>query len=110
MADEMKELSLRIEKIEKMLEGIAAPRAPAATNLTQEEIAAFQKVRDVVSVEFDKFCGINDCFRCIVVRCQTICQTVCDVICNPCDVECSCGPCNLGGGLRGRVGRFGGMG
>ncbi len=108
MADEMKELSLRIEKIEKMLEGIAAERAPAA-DLTKEEIQAFRKVRDVVAADLDLFCGINDCFRCIIMRCQRICDVVCDVICRPCDVECSCGPCNVGG-LRGRVSRFGGLG
>lgn len=109
MADEMKELSLRIDRIEKLLTDIAVERAPVATELTKDEIAAFQKVRDVVAVDYGKFCGINDCYRCIITRCATICQVVCDIVCNPCDVECSCGPCNIGG-LRGRVSRFGGMG
>lgn len=109
MSNETKELSLRIERIEKLLEGIAVERAPAAQELTKEELAAFKKVRDVVAADWGHFCGINDCFRCIVVRCQALCQVVCDVICNPCDVECSCGPCNIGG-LRGRVSRFGGLG
>jgi hypothetical protein len=109
MADEMKELSLRIQKIEKMLENLTVERAPTAEELTEDEIAAFQKVRDVISADFGKFCGINDCYRCVVVRCQTVCQTVCDIICNPCDVECSCGPCNVGG-LKGRVSRFGKLG
>ena len=109
MSDDLKELSLRIEKIEKLLEGIAVERAPTATELTEEEIAAFQKVRDVVASDWGKFCGINDCFRCVVVRCQTVCQIACDVLCNPCDVECSCGPCNIGG-LRGRLGRFSNLG
>lgn len=110
MSDNVKELSLRIERIEKMIEGIAIERAPVKSDLTKEEIKAFRKVSDMVAVDFGHFCGINDCFRCIVVRCQSICQVVCDNICNPCDVECSCGPCGLGGGLRGRVNRFGGMG
>lgn len=109
MSNEMKELSLRIEKIEKILEGIAVERAPTASELTKEEVAAYHKVRDVVAIDWGRFCGINDCFRCVVTRCSSICQVVCDIICNPCDVECTCGPCSPGG-LRGRVSRFGGLG
>ncbi len=109
MPDDNKDLSLRIERIEKLLEGIAAERVPVATELTEDELKAFQKVRDVVAVDWGNMCGINDCYRCIVVRCITTCQTVCDIVCQPCDVECSCGPCSAGG-LRGRLNRFGRMG
>jgi hypothetical protein len=110
MADDLKELSLRIEKMEKMLESLAGERAQVtAADLSADEVKAFQKVRDVIAADFGRFCGINDCFRCIIVRCATVCQVVCDVVCTPCDIECSCGPCNPGG-LRGRVGRFGSLG
>ncbi|WP_269585033.1 hypothetical protein [Roseibium sp. Sym1] len=109
MSDETKELSLRIERIETLLDNMVAERAPVATELTVDEIKAFQKVRDVIAADWGNMCGINDCFRCIVVRCSTVCQVLCDVVCQPCDVECSCGPCSVGG-LRGRVSRFSRMG
>lgn len=108
MADDMKELALRIERIEKMIEGLAAERAPVAADLTADEISAYRKVRDVVAVDYGHFCGINDCFRCVIVRCTVSCQ-ICEVVCRPCDVECSCGPCSPGG-LRGRINRFGDLG
>ena len=113
MPDEMKELSLRIERIERMVESIAVERAPsAAADLSADEISAFRKVRDVVAQDFERFCGINDCFRCIVTRCGFLCEFVCGRG-GPCDVECSCGPCGFGGGgggFGGRVNRFGNLG
>ena len=109
MSDDIKELSLRIQKIEKLVEHLATERAPATASLTQDEIAAYQKVRDIIAADYGRYCGINDCFRCVIVRCITSCITLCDTVCTPCDVECSCGPCNIGG-IRGKTGRFGNLG
>lgn len=109
MPEETKELSLRIERIEKLVEGLAGQRQAQPADLSADEIKAYQKVRDVIAVDYGRFCGINDCFRCVIVRCLTACQTVCDIVCEPCDIECSCGPCAVGG-LRGRTSRFGRLG
>jgi len=93
MADkELEKLELRIGKIERLLEEAVAKRAP--TKITEEEMAAFQKVRDVIAADWGDFCGINDCYRCVVIRClQCFTPTP---LCRPCDVECSCGPGNIG--------------
>lgn len=106
MSEGLKELSLRIDALER----VAVDRTSRATQLSDDEIKAYLKVRDVVAPDYGQFCGINDCYRCVIVRCISNCQALCDVSCSPCDVECSCGPCNIGGGLRSRVNRFGSMG
>jgi len=107
--NEIKELQLRIEKLESMLERVGTSRQQPSS-LTAEEMAAYRKVRDVIAADFGEFCGINDCFRCVVVRCS-LCQVFCDVRCRPCDVECVCGPCGLGGGgFAGGLRRFGNLG
>lgn len=105
--DNVKRLEMRIAKLEEMIGQMGARRAPA--EVTAEEIKAYQKVRDVLAADWGEFCGINDCFRCIIVRCITRCIALCDVVCRPCDVECSCGPCNMGG-LGGRLRRFSDLG
>lgn len=106
--DTIKRLEMKIAQLESAMEKMAATRAPApAQQLSAEEIAAYRKVRDVIAADYGDFCGINDCFRCIVVRCVQVCRVLCDF--RPCDIECTCGPCNIGslaGGLR----RFGNLG
>jgi hypothetical protein len=95
--DDVKELNLRLTKLEQAIGGLAEQRS--VTNLTADEIKAYQKVRDVMAANWGDFCGINDCFRCVVVRCLR-CYTP---LCRRCDIECSCGPCaigTLGGGLQ----------
>jgi hypothetical protein len=105
-------LDLRLTRIESAIEKLGAAREPvAAAQLSAEEIAAYRKVRDVIAADYGEFCGINDCFRCIVVRCVTSCITNCVTVCvRPCDIECTCGPCNLGGGFTGGLSRFGRLG
>lgn len=109
MAEEqgIKKLEMRIAKLEELIEQLSTRRAPV--NVSAEEIKAYQKVRDVIAADWGDFCGINDCFRCTVVRCGTRCLTLCDIVCRPCDVECSCGPCSMGG-LGGRLRRFSSLG
>jgi hypothetical protein len=92
MAEDTKALELRIAQLEKKLAEVATQRQQP-TNLTKEEIAAYQKVRDVIAADWGEFCGINDCFRCIVTRCNCIVNPRCIVRCIN---ECVCGPCSLG--------------
>jgi hypothetical protein len=106
-SDDLKKLEMRIDKLESMLSSSA--RAREAADLTADEIKAYQKVRDVVAADYGEFCGINDCFRCIVFRCLRCYEPVPIPIPRPCDVECSCGPCNVGR-FGGGAGRFSGLG
>jgi hypothetical protein len=105
--DDLKALQQRIDKLESMLAQTTKSRE--ATNLTADEIKAYQKVRDVMAADYGEFCGINDCFRCIIQRCYRCYTPVPIPIPRVCDVECSCGPCNVGG-LGGGLGRFSGLG
>lgn len=102
MADDetLKSLEGRVAALENALAGKSQRKV---ADLTDEEIATFQKVRDVMAADFGEFCGINDCFRC---RLCTVC-TVCVVcrVCRVCIFECSCGPCSPGG-VGGGVGGF----
>jgi hypothetical protein len=105
--EEFDELKGRIVELENKLSKGSATRESAA-GITAEEIQAFEKVRDVIASDWGEFCGINDCYRCIVVqRCVTTCIKTCY---SPCIYECTCGPCNIGGFGGGNVGRFGGLG
>ena len=103
----IQKLELRIQELEKLLAN--APARTQATNLTADEIKAYQKVRDVVAADWGEFCGINDCFRCIILRCHTtLCITRCIYRCIN---ECVCGPCIQGhaGTFDGGLARFGQM-
>lgn len=105
--DDVKKLEMRIARLETLVEKAVATRAPA--EISADEVKAYIKVRDVLAVDWGEFCGINDCFRCIV-RCLR-CITVCELCLRRCDVECVCGPCNIArGGLRGRLSRFSELG
>lgn len=92
MAEDTKALELRIAELEKRLGEVSVQRQQVA-NLTKEEIAAYQKVRDVIAADWGDYCGINDCFRCVVTRCSCVVSQRCLVRCIS---ECVCGPCNIG--------------
>jgi hypothetical protein len=88
-------------------------------SLTPEELQAFAKVRDMIAIEGGGFCGINDCFRCVISQCVTTCVARCIHHCiqqciqpciQPCIFECTCGPCLAGGQVGGGIGRFSGLG
>lgn len=102
---DVKKLEMRISQLEEL---VAGSMKREAVDISAEEMRAYQKVRDVIAADYGEFCGINDCFRCIIrcLRCQvcSVCQ-----ICQRCDFECVCGPCNVGG-LGGRLDRFSGLG
>jgi hypothetical protein len=106
--DALKELSLRLERIEKAIETL--PR-PTSASLSEEDLAAYHRVRNVLWD--DGTCGINETSPC-VISCRII-DKICRVIplCRICDVECTCGPCNVFadlGVLRGGAFRFGNLG
>ena len=106
MDDNVKRLEARIADLESKL---ASAGRPQATEITADEMKAYRKVRDVIAADWGEFCGINDCFRCIIQRCYRCYTPVPIPIPRVCDVECSCGPCNVGG-LSGGLGRFSGLG
>jgi len=103
---DVKKLEMRIARLENLVEKAVATREPV--DVSSDELKAYQKVRDIVAADWGEFCGINDCFRCIIrcLRCYQ-CQ-----VCARCDIECNCGPCSMGGmgGMSGGLGRFGGLG
>jgi len=106
---DLKEMELRLERIEKAIANLAKPRGHAT--LSEEDVAAYHRVRSVMWEEGT--CGINETSPC-VISCRII-DKICRVIPipKPCDYECTCGPCNVFtdiGILRGGGGRFGGFG
>ena len=102
--DRIKDLEAKVAELERRLQ---LPTRMAAADLTPEDLRAYQKVRDVVAADWGEFCGINDCFRCIVVRCGSGPVVRCVVRCIN---ECVCGPCNVGPYGGGSGGGFGGFG
>ena len=105
--DALKEVQLRLERLEDKLSTIAG--GTRAAKLSEEEIAAYHRVR--TALWEDGSCGINETSPCVLnCRVSTCRVTICDVICRPCDVECTCGPCNLGNLAVGGLSRFRGLG
>lgn len=92
-ANEIKQLELRIVELEKKLE--LATRRASAAQINAEEMQTYQKVRDILAADYGDFCGINDCYRCIVLRCGGVSQCITRCI-QRCIFECTCGPCNPG--------------
>jgi hypothetical protein len=111
--DATKKLEMRIIELEDQLKELRARREP--DDVSADEIRAYQKVRQMISADWGDFCGINDCMRCLVRLCgpcikwpsETISR--CVHLC-ACIIECSCGPCNVGGFERGGLSRFSGLG
>ena len=103
------EADARIERLEleikELKDQLASGRSRrSVADIKPEDLQAYVRVRDVIAADIDD-CGINECFRCSICRICRACE-VC-AICRACVVECSCGPCNIGGGgLRGSLSRF----
>lgn len=108
--DTLKELDLRLERIEKAIETLAKPKMASPS---EEDVAAYHRVRSLLWD--DGTCGINETSPC-VISCRIIdkiCRVVPIPICRACDVECTCGPCNVFtdlGIMRGGTHRFGNLG
>jgi hypothetical protein len=109
MADEkeLREVSLRLERLEAKLDTIG--REPSVSALTEQDIAAYHKVQNAFWE--DGSCGINETSPC-VFRCNIFKGGTVVPLPRPkfCDIECTCGPCNLGGGAFGGAVRFRGLG
>ncbi|HSP59842.1 MAG TPA: hypothetical protein VLO09_02170 [Ornithinimicrobium sp.] len=108
--EEFEELKGRIVELESKLaqaqEGVTVRRP--ADSISAEDMQAYVRVRDVIAPDYGEFCGINDCFRCIVSRCYQPCVVQCITRCIN---ECTCGPCNIDPGfIPGGMHRFGGLG
>jgi hypothetical protein len=88
--DELKDLELRLENLEKRIGTVS--RRPAAAQLSAADIAAYHKVQ--VAFWEDGTCGINETSPCIL-RCNVFNEGKVIPIPKPCDIECTCGPCNI---------------
>jgi hypothetical protein len=104
---ELREVSLRLERLEAKLETIG--REPSVSGLTAEDVAAYHKVQNAFWE--DGTCGINETSPC-VFRCNILRDDKVLPLPRPkfCDIECTCGPCNLGAGGFGGAVRFRGLG
>jgi hypothetical protein len=109
---ELREVNVRLERLESKFDTLA--REPAVSALSAQDIAAYHKVQNAFWE--DGSCGINETSPCIL-RCNILKGDAVIQLPRPrgCDVECICGPCNLGGllGQLGQLGggvRFGGLG
>jgi hypothetical protein len=87
---DLKDLEIRLENLEKRIGTVA--RRPMAAELTTEDIAAYHKVQ--LAFWEDGTCGINETSPCIL-RCNVIHEGKVIPIPKPCDIECTCGPCNI---------------
>ena len=106
MSDDLKELSVRLKNLESKLETVS--RRAAVSELSAKDIEAYHKVQ--LAFWEDGTCGINETSPCIL-RCNVIHQGKVISIPKPCDVECTCGPCNIYGSMVGLAAqRFRGLG
>ena len=108
--EDVQRLEARIVELEDQLKAVRGTREPV--EISAEEMQAFRKVSDAVAS--DLACGgacLSECRGCIILRCVSPCLR-CSRPCivDPCIVECSCGPCLIGGFGGGGGGRFGGLG
>src|ERR671916_2136352 len=106
--EEVRRLEARIVELEDQLKAVRGTREPV--DISAEEMQAFRKVS--AAVASDLACSgacLSECRVCIVLRCVTACLRCSTGPCiiDPCIVECSCGPCNIGGFAGGGGGRFG---
>ena len=93
-SDELKELNVRLKNLEAKLETVS--RRNKVEELSARDIAAYHKVQQAFWE--DGTCGINETSPCIL-RCNVINQGKVIQIPRSCDIECTCGPCNIFGPL-----------
>lgn len=109
--EDVKRLEARIVELEDQLKAVRTTREPV--DISAEEIQAFRKVSDALAS--DLACSgacLSECRICIVHRCVSACLRCGGGPCiiDPCIVECSCGPCNIGGFAGRGGGRFSSLG
>jgi len=106
MSDQLlKDVAVRLERLEERVGTVA--RKTKASELTAEDVAAYHKVQNAFWE--DGSCGINETSPC-VFRCNLVVSGRVVPIPKPCDVECTCGPCNFWGPVLGGGFRFRGLG
>ena len=112
MEQQIKKLELRITELENQLKQAGVGTAQA--NIDPKDMEIFKKVSSQLGFDPEP-CGINECQpvsvcrRCILCKTCSLC-VVCRV-CKVCIFECSCGPCNFGGGVfQQGLDRFGDLG
>ena len=106
--DELKEVMVRLEKLEKQVSA-GGGKASAMAAVSADEVSAYHKVR--AALWEDGSCGINETSPCVVQICRNpVCDRVCEIICRVCDTECTCGPCSVWGGRLTNLSRFGNLG
>lgn len=101
----IKDVMLRLERLEAKVGAVKA--APKTSKLSSAEIDAYHKV--VTALWEDGTCGINETSPC-VFKCNVVSGGKLIPIPRKCDVECTCGPCNVYGPVFGGAWRFGGLG
>ncbi len=104
--ESMKEVLVRLERLEEKI-GATSSVEPKVAKLTVEEVNAYHKV--VTALWEDGTCGINETSPCIF-KCNVVHSGKVVPIPRKCDVECTCGPCNIFGPAMGGAWRFGGLG
>lgn len=102
---ELKDVVVRLERLEEKIATVS--RTHKVAELSATDLAAYHKV--VNAFWEDGTCGINETSPCIL-RCNVVTGGRVVPIPKPCDVECTCGPCNIWGPLLGGGGRFRGLG
>ena len=102
--DKIRRLELRIQELENQLKGFGG--GAEAIDLSPEDIAGFTKVQAALG----QAACLSECRVCIINRCVGSCIVACRCFGRcACIVECTCGPCMLGGGGLGGLSRFEGM-
>jgi hypothetical protein len=104
MATELKDVMLRLEQLEAKVATVA--RKPKVSELSDRDIAAYHKVQNAFWE--DGTCGINETSPCII-RCNVVTSGKVVPLPKPCDVECTCGPCNIWGPVLAGAYRFRGL-
>jgi hypothetical protein len=100
----LKDVLLRLDRLEEKVGTISA--APKVARLSVEEVAAYHKV--VTALWEDGTCGINETSPC-VFKCNVVTGGKVVPVPRKCDVECTCGPCNVYGPAFGGAWRFSGL-
>ena len=92
MAEEMKEVLLRLKCLEDKIGAISATPKAGVAKLTEAEVSAYHKV--ATALWEDGTCGINETSPC-VFTCNVVTGGKVVPIPKACIVECTCGPCNI---------------
>ena len=90
-SDELKDLAVRLKNLESKLETVPPRGGRGVDGKGHRRLP-----QGSAGVLEDGTCGINETSPCIL-RCNVINQGKVIPIPKPCDIECTCGPCNIYG-------------